>query len=182
MSTSARSFAPTPSSVPAARRFLRDTLAQWQLPSVAEAAELLVAEVCTNAVLHARTEFTVEVARGDFGAGEVVRVRVIDASSAMPRQRNYGSDSTTGRGIRLVDTLASSWGVDRIAGGRGSGPGKVVFFDVLVAGDADRSYDAWDADIDEVVLLDRFRDPDEAHDRPTAQVLDDDASSMRTAA
>jgi anti-sigma regulatory factor (Ser/Thr protein kinase) len=166
VSTAARTFSPDPSSVPAARRFVTQTLLLWQLPAAAEAAELLVSEICTNAVLHARTAYTVELARGEFGDGDVVRVRVTDSSSALPRQRTYEDDSTTGRGIRLVDALSTRWGVERVTSIGGRGPGKVVFFDIPVAGDAGGSSPGWGADADTEDLLARFAEPDELPDQP----------------
>lgn len=161
VSTAAQDFPPDSSSVPAARRFVVQTLLDWQLPAAAEAAELLVSEVCTNAVLHARTAYTVEVVRDDFGDGDVVRIRVVDASSSLPRQRSYGSDSATGRGIRLVDTLSLRWGVERQTGAGGGVAGKVVFFDLAVTGDAGRSFPSWEEDVDADVLLAQFGDLDD---------------------
>lgn len=181
VSTAARTFAPESSSVPAARRFVTQTLQAWQLPAAADAAEMLVSEVCTNAVLHARTSYTVEISRGEFGDGDVVRVRVIDASSALPRQRSYENDSTTGRGIRLVDTLSSRWGVDRLTSVDGGGPGKVVFFDIPVTGDAGRSFPDWDAEADTDALLAQFGDLDDVPDQQ-ARLDRDSALQQRPAA
>jgi hypothetical protein len=129
---------------------VRSTLAGFGLSAAWEAAELLVSEVVTNAVLHARTEFTVEVHRD----GDVVRVSVHDRSPAIPRQRHHGTDSTTGRGMRLVATLAVAWGVDRHAGG------KAVWFEVRAAGDPGRLVEPWATDTDVDGLLAAFGDLD----------------------
>ena len=134
----------------AARLFVRDTLSDWGLRAAYDAAEMLVSEVVTNAVLHARTPFSVEVSRG----GDAVRVSVSDGSPALPRQRTYGTDATTGRGIRLVATLSVQWGVE--PDGRG---GKVVWFEVAAAGDVGTVFRAWeDDDVDVDALLAAFDD------------------------
>ena len=116
---SALELPPTPESVPAARAFVRETLRATSVD--VDTAMLLVSEVTTNAVLHARTPVTVQV---QVTAG-VVRVEVTDGSAAVPRIHGYGPTAATGRGLRLVDQLARSWGVrDKPDGG------KVVWFEV----------------------------------------------------
>jgi anti-sigma regulatory factor (Ser/Thr protein kinase) len=138
-------------SVPTARRFVRTTLERLGLTAAWEAAEMLVSEVVTNAVLHAKTVFTVEVVRD----GDLVRVGVTDLSPAVPRQRTYGTDSTTGRGLRLVATLAVAWGVER------TGRGKTVWFEVPAAGDAGTVVPSWEDGEDLDALLAGFDDPDD---------------------
>ncbi|MGZ6792811.1 MAG: ATP-binding protein [Mycobacteriales bacterium] len=95
-----------PASVGKARRFVRSTLRDWDLDEAAEIATLLVSELATNAVLHARTAYAVVVHResGD------VRVEVCDGSGVMPRQRLHSAAAATGRGVALVAQLASAWG------------------------------------------------------------------------
>lgn len=137
-------------SVPAARRFVRQTLESWSLPAAYEAAEMLVSEVVTNAVLHAHSEFTVEV----LTTGDVVRISVTDLSRVMPKQRAYGTDATTGRGLRLVATLAVSWGVASLV------DGKTVWFEVRASGDADRVEEPWETETDLDALLAGFDDLD----------------------
>ena len=75
------------------------------------------------------------------------------------RERSYGTDSTTGRGLRLVATLAAAWGVDRTLAG------KTVWFEVPAAGDTRTTVEPWDADRDLDALLAGFDDPGE-EDRP----------------
>ncbi len=74
----------------------------------------------TNSILHARTPLRVVVEP----QGETVRVSVGDDSAAHPRMRAHSVDSGTGRGLLLVQRMASRWGVDP----RGSG--KVVWFEL----------------------------------------------------
>ncbi len=149
MSAAELSLPPETSSVPAARRFVRATLLAWGLPAAAETAEILVSEVCTNVVLHARTDMTVEVSR----LGDVVRICVRDGAPTSPRQRRHSVDSTTGRGMHLIEVLSQDWGVDRL-GGKG---GKVVWVEVPVDAPASAVTED-DADVDVEVLLAAFSD------------------------
>lgn len=82
---------------------------------------LLLSEVVTNAVLHARTGGAVTAAATDDG----VRVEVSDGSTSRPVRRPFTEMSPTGRGLHLLDRLATSWGIDDVAAG-----GKVVWFEV----------------------------------------------------
>ncbi|MCW2680670.1 MAG: putative protein kinase/phosphatase [Frankiales bacterium] len=95
-----------PTSARDARRLVTRTLAEWDLEHLEETAVLLVSEVVTNAVLHARTELAVEISR----AGDAVRVTVSDRSPASPRRRRPGLQAGTGRGLGLLAVLATGWG------------------------------------------------------------------------
>lgn len=107
-------------SVPAARRFVRETLTAWQLGTLVEQAALVVSELATNAVLHARSELVVRLATDGSGG---LRVEVLDGSANVPHPRSYGEASTTGRGLGIVRDLARAWGVDEQPGR----DGKVVW-------------------------------------------------------
>lgn len=118
---SAARYPPDAASVRAARRFVEERLAELGRGAVADDAGLVLSELAANAVLHARSSF--EVAVTVVGADEV-RVEVLDASPSLPLVGVTGSTSTTGRGMVLVDALATRWGVDPVEGG------KVVWFEV----------------------------------------------------
>lgn len=75
---------------------------------------MLVTELVTNAVLHARTSIVLAI---EAAPGRVV-LRVADESDGEPFPRNYATDAATGRGIALVEELATSWGVERSARGK----------------------------------------------------------------
>jgi anti-sigma regulatory factor (Ser/Thr protein kinase) len=102
-------LSPHPSSPRAARRFLAALLASWRMPEMLEGdAALLLSELATNAVLHARSPFTV-IVRYD-GANLVIEVG--DGSQAQPRMRLTDmSDAPGGRGLMLIDTIAPRWGI-----------------------------------------------------------------------
>lgn len=107
-----------PESVGQGRRFVRSTLREWGHDALVDTATLLVSELVTNAVLHARTppEIIVRLGRDE------VRIEVLDGSDRLPRAKGYGVESSTGRGLLLVDRLAAAWGTEvREAG-------KVVWF------------------------------------------------------
>jgi len=96
--------------VQAARRFLASQLELWRREEVLWSALQAVSELATNCVLHARTAFTVTARLLADGA---LRLEVADGADGVPRQRHYGDDATTGRGVALVAGLARTWGVDR---------------------------------------------------------------------
>jgi anti-sigma regulatory factor (Ser/Thr protein kinase) len=111
---------PTTDSVPVARRFVRARLGDG--PADVDTASLLVSEVVTNAILHARTTVTLTVEVDD----QVVRITVRDGSPVRPRLRSFAPTSATGRGLRLLDHLARRWGVDADP----ATGGKVVWFEL----------------------------------------------------
>jgi anti-sigma regulatory factor (Ser/Thr protein kinase) len=115
-----------PASVSRARRFVRGALESLGAPAASDDAELLVSELATNALLHARTAFTVEVSRHE----DRVRLCVLDASPVTPRVRSFGAESTTGRGLRMVQTLCAAWGVQPQA------VGKTVWVELALEQDA----------------------------------------------
>jgi anti-sigma regulatory factor (Ser/Thr protein kinase) len=105
---------PEPSSATRARALARERLGDSCSDDTIATVALLVTELVTNAILHARTplHLTVETRRG------VVRISVDDESNDQPALRHYQSDAVTGRGLALVEQLASSWGVETTASGK----------------------------------------------------------------
>ena len=100
-----------PKSVSAARHAVAELLDDVESVPV-EAVEdvlLLVSELVTNAVLHAGTSTRVSAT---VEAG-VVSVAVSDDDPHhAPFLAERGSMATNGRGVMLVDALASDWGID----------------------------------------------------------------------
>lgn len=90
-------------------------------------ALLVVTELATNAVVHARTPFWITAWAGDDG----VRVSIRDGSSGQPAVRVAHPFQTSGRGLRLVAQMTASWGVEP------AGDGKTVWAELnpLPAGD-----------------------------------------------
>lgn len=106
-----------------ARRFVSETLRTWGFDEAISDAELLVSELVTNAVLHARSATRVTLER----KGRTLRISVYDDSPVQPRPRDYGPEAVTGRGLLLVQRIAKSWGVDL------DGAGKSVWFELDAA-------------------------------------------------
>ncbi len=100
---------PEPRSATRARQLTREQLTPACPEEAVEVAALLVTELVSNAILHARTDIVLIV---DVMPGRVV-LRVRDGSDTAPVARGYGPEAATGRGIALVEQLASEWGVDR---------------------------------------------------------------------
>ena len=111
---------PTTDSVPVARRHAREQLRDSSAD--VDTVVLLVSEVVTNAVLHARSDVILTVS----DHGETARVEVRDSSPMPPRLHRFAVESATGRGLRLLDQLALRWGADQVA----EGLGKTVWFEV----------------------------------------------------
>ena len=113
---------PEPSSATQARRLAREQLQALCPSDTLDTIALLVTELATNAVLHARTPFQLSL---ESRPGHV-RICVEDQSTDRPAVRRYDSDAVTGRGLALVEQLASSWGVDTTP------TGKVVWCEVPI--------------------------------------------------
>ena len=109
-----------PSAVPAARRFTSQAITQsGGHGDLLDKTQLLVTELTTNAVLHARSPIRLSVTPGP----DRVRVEVRDDDPrplAAPSRPD--PESLQGRGLWLVDAIATSWGVNS------NEKGKTVWF------------------------------------------------------
>jgi hypothetical protein len=108
---SARTFASA--TVPAALRTAFGGSAAVQVDALASDVALVTSELASNAVRHAATPFEVVL---DFSGGHV-RVEVRDGSPVVPRGAMPGA-GVTGRGLVVVDRLASAWGVEATRRGK----------------------------------------------------------------
>lgn len=79
--------------------------------SIIEVALLLVSELVTNAVVHARGTIRVTV----HSDAHWVRIEVEDQGSGRPVLRPATQNQPGGRGLRVVDKLATDWGTERRA-------------------------------------------------------------------
>lgn len=85
-----------------------------------DAAVLLADEVVTNAVVHGGGWFLLQVDAGP----ETVRIEVTDANAAQPRVLQASGEREHGRGLAIVDTLATRWGTEHL------GTHKIVWFEL----------------------------------------------------
>ena len=108
-----RSFPQDTSSVAMARAFVADTLRG--LPgALSSTAALIVSELATNAIRHARMGFTVRIETTEAR----LRAEVSDEGGGQPRVRSPEPLDPAGRGLQIVDSLSEDWGVVPRAGGK----------------------------------------------------------------
>lgn len=131
-------LSPAPESASSARAFCRQTLESWQLRGMLGDAQLVVSELVTNGVLHARTALALSLSVEDCH----LEVAVTDGSPQHPDPRPHRDDLAHdlrlllavpaeltvddrdprlhvgaagsvagGRGLLMVESLTSSWGV-----------------------------------------------------------------------
>jgi anti-sigma regulatory factor (Ser/Thr protein kinase) len=99
---------PALASAASARHLVRDALQTAGIDhwSTVDTAMLLVSEVVTNAVVHAHTPVELHIAVRD----QVLRVEARDGSTTPPRRPHIETGATSGRGLAMIDELATSWG------------------------------------------------------------------------
>ncbi|MFJ2187541.1 ATP-binding protein [Kitasatospora sp. NPDC087861] len=105
----------------AARQELRDFL--LPLPSgevLLPIGELLVSELVTNAIQHARApRDRLIFVRYHLAPDDTLRIEVHDANSKEPTLHPASASAETGRGLLLVQELATQWGCCPRKGGIG---------------------------------------------------------------
>jgi signal transduction histidine kinase len=106
----ARAFALSGDAPAAARHFAVDAVRRLGAADLADDAALVVTELAANAVLHAQTGFTVDVAVGP----DVLRISVRDAGPVPPGAAGPGLPAAPLHGLGAVDALASRWGVETL--------------------------------------------------------------------
>jgi anti-sigma regulatory factor (Ser/Thr protein kinase) len=112
------SFPADPSAASAARSAATNLLLARGLPADTVAdLQIVVAELVANALVHARTPFSLTLRI----SGSKVVVRVGDESAQLPAVRDAAPDAPSGRGLRLLEALVDGWGVEP------EGRGKVVW-------------------------------------------------------
>lgn len=112
----ARSMARVPQSARTARVLVAAALKGWGLLQLADDAELVVAELVSNAVTHASGPgMRVSVVRV---TGQRIRVSVIDPDRTLPQARPFDVERERGRGLLLVEAISCRWGVQLLRGGK----------------------------------------------------------------
>jgi anti-sigma regulatory factor (Ser/Thr protein kinase) len=105
-----------------ARGQVRAAIRVWDIPVDPDIAVLLTSELVTNAISHEMgTSITLAVTCS-FGQ---LRVDVHDTSRTLPVLVDASADAEAGRGLMLVATLSSTWGIYRTPAG------KAVYFTLV---------------------------------------------------
>jgi GAF domain-containing protein len=106
-----------------ARTIVRQALTDWDMAELADDAELVTGELLVNVLLHTEggAVLTLEVLPEPVRR---VRLSVQDRSSAWPRRRSPGETATSGRGLLLLDAVATRWGIEP------RGEGKTVWCEI----------------------------------------------------
>lgn len=112
------------SNVRRARAYVAERLDAAGLVSLSDDAQLVATELLTNALLHAGPPVSVVVRV----AGSSVDIVVHDPSRVAPARPWFAADAMTGRGLQLVEGLATDWGV------RLTDDGKVVWAELSADG------------------------------------------------
>jgi anti-anti-sigma regulatory factor/anti-sigma regulatory factor (Ser/Thr protein kinase) len=131
-----RSLRGHPSAPRLARQFASETCSQWRLVTEAEDVELVVGELVTNAVTHAKTDLIVRLERSPDRLMVAVRDAAVDSFPSWWR----GEDETAptregepgpswGHGLTIVRALAETAGVHADRAG-----GKVVWAELRLGG------------------------------------------------
>jgi anti-sigma regulatory factor (Ser/Thr protein kinase) len=154
------SFPAEPASASAARRFIDRTLRHWSCDHLTDVASLLLSELVANAVLHAGT--TIDVTARVMGGGRL-RIEVGDGNARIPARKHYSRMSATGRGLLMVERMATDWGVTSTPSG------KVVWFELdenatePSPGAEVPGFDDFDFDLGDLAPVERRP---QRHDRP----------------
>ena len=93
----------------AARHFAVATLRDWGVADIADDAALVVTELAANAIVHAKSGFTLVLS----GRGSQLRISVRDASP-LPAEGRAALMPLPLHGLGAVDALASQWGVESL--------------------------------------------------------------------
>ncbi|CAM5264738.1 ATP-binding protein [Streptomyces microflavus] len=118
----------TQSAASASRHFLRLALSKWQAALIEDDVLLVASELVTNAVtvtgVLPKPPAWDELERLGLvhvrlvGLSDSVVVEVWDVSGEPPRLQRVGDDAEGGRGLLLVQQLATRWGSYRTTGGK----------------------------------------------------------------
>jgi anti-sigma regulatory factor (Ser/Thr protein kinase) len=116
-------FPATADAPQSARAFLRAALQTWQLDGFGQVTELLTDELVANVVRHVGSPLTLRATT----EGATLRIEVDDPSTEPPVLRHPDVHEDRGRGILLVDALATQWGSEIHS------DGKTVWFEIDVS-------------------------------------------------
>jgi GAF domain-containing protein/anti-sigma regulatory factor (Ser/Thr protein kinase) len=103
-----------PDAVPRARRFAVAALSGLCPDELVDDAALVISELVTNAFLHGEPPVVVRIS----ARAHLIRIEVADDSRSAPVRGRPDSNAMTGRGMGLIESLSSRWGVAPEANGK----------------------------------------------------------------
>ena len=109
-----------PESVPVARSHVRAAPSPRELSGYADDAEIITAELVTNAVQHVRGNDTktIGITLTHAASPAAVTIVVSDSSTNGPVRRDTSVGSEQGRGLQIVEALTAHWGWRREDSGK----------------------------------------------------------------
>ncbi len=116
-----------PAAAAEARSHVRAAICAWGVPVDPYVAALLTSELVTNAIRHEAGDTVKLFISCSCGH---LRVYVHDTSRTWPEPLNAAADAEAGRGLTLVASLSTDWGVYRTPNG------KAVYFTLALDDDA----------------------------------------------
>lgn len=106
-------FLGEPSSVPLARSLLTQLIGRGRTDDFVDTAALLATELVANAVRHTDGACALELTR----RGSLLRLAVLDNGQGTPSVETPGPLAFGGRGMRIVASVSTAWGVDQLEDG-----------------------------------------------------------------
>lgn len=139
-----------PDAVPKARRLVASVLRGCPSSVVAD-AELIVAELATNALLHGAPPIRLRLSADS----DRIRIELEDTGRSVPVQIRHSTHAMTGRGLELVAAIAADWGVAPTE------EGKTVWAEVVESEPSENASADW-SEVDVDSLLAAWRDDEVA--------------------
>jgi hypothetical protein len=99
-------------------------LAEWHLSTLDETVSLLVTELVSNGVRHARTQLQLILTLH----GSCLRIALQDGDTHPPVARERHEFTVGGFGLTLIESLSTEWGIDI-----DDGVGKTVWFEIDIS-------------------------------------------------
>jgi anti-sigma regulatory factor (Ser/Thr protein kinase) len=111
-----RMFLPVPESVRASRGFVVAALRRLEADDLVHDGSVIVSELATNAVRHARSPFRVSVS--ELGGLVCIAVKDVGEGHAAPPTTVSDEHALEGRGIAIIEALAHRWGSHALEDGK----------------------------------------------------------------
>jgi anti-sigma regulatory factor (Ser/Thr protein kinase) len=113
---SSRMFLPVSESVRASRNFVTAQLHRLEAEDLVHDATVIVSELATNAVRHARSPFRVSVS--ELGGLVCISVKDVGGGAAALPTTAPDDHAIDGRGMAIIDALAHHWGYSTLDDGK----------------------------------------------------------------